>query len=189
MNDKLRTETLLIFFFGKYDNLKIAGVDRAFRDFSRTLRIKDYKETEYLNLKNKTSEIVLQKLSYLLTNKFSNQTEFNDFHKQVCEEIKKNWGQLTYGHIQKWVNMTLKYWLIIGKEYIDNIELNSKWFHIPIDNLILAEVFKEKYPKIPWSKIDYDTYFKYQLRFRVMISSDEIPIIEETKAFNKLVNR
>lgn len=187
MNNKLRTETLLIFFFGRNNDYKIAGINRAFRDFNRTLRTKEYDKTEYQNLKIKTSEIIVNQLSFLLTHEFSNQKEFDDFHKQTCDNVKNSWNQLTYGQIQKWINMTLKYWLIIGKEYIDNIELNSKWFHIPIDSLILLEFFSEKYPKIPWSKIDYKIYFEYQLRFRKNLLQGEIPIIKETETFNNLL--
>jgi len=188
MDDRLRTETLLIFFFGKYNDYKIAGVNRAYRDFSRTIRTKEYNEFEYKNLKTKTSNIIVQELSQLLIREFSKE-EFDDFHKQVCKKIKKNWTKLYDGQIQKWVNMTLKYWLLMGKEYIGNIELNSKWFHIPIDSLVLAEFFNEKYPKIPWSRIDYDTYFEYQVRFREEIPPNEIPIINETKAFNKMQSK
>jgi|SRR5690606_11208838 len=185
MTNELRRQTLIAFFFGKGLDYKLLGVNRAYRDFNRTLYLSDEKSNERIDLRIKTAELIIEKLSFLLECKFSSQEEFDVFHERVCNEIKEFWSKLSFGQIQKWINMTLKYWLILGNEHIPNSEVNSRWFHIPIDNLILKEIFNEPYPKIAWSKMDYKTYFYYQLRFRE-IYPNTIPIIKETEIFNKI---
>lgn len=185
MDENLKFETLLVLYFGNYGDYQISSLNRAFRDFSRTLRVKNLDRTDYLKRKNDTSKILLKHLNDLINNKLKNQEEFDDFHKKISQEVKESWDILTYGQIQKWINMTLKYWLLIGEMHIKNIELNSRWFHIPIDNLVLINFLEVKYPKISWSKMDYKMYFNYQIKLRNIISSNNSLIIEETIQFNK----
>lgn len=188
MTEELRRQTLITFFFGNSSNYKLLGVNRAYRDFNRTLYLENEKSSDRVQIKTKTAEFIVEKLSYILDHKFSNQDEFDKFHKTVCEEIKEFWGKLHFGQIQKWVNMTLKYWLIIGNIHIPNIGTNSKWFHIPIDNLVLQTIIKERTQKTAWSRMDYKTYFSFQLRFRELYPN-EIPIIKETEIFNNLLKK
>lgn len=126
-----------------------------------------------------------EKLSHLLKYRCINQDDFDKYHRKISKEIGLEWEMLTVGHIQKWINMTLKYWLIIGEKRISGIELNSNFFHIPVDSIVLEKIFGDKNPNTPWSKIkDYDNYFKYQLTFRER-HPNKVPIIFETEIFNK----
>ena len=94
------------------------------------------------------------------------------------------WNELSIGQAQKWINMTLKYWLLFGEKRIQNIEKNAIFFHIPIDSFIQKEMFNEKYPN-PWSRIEnYDEYLQYQLTHRER-EEKYPPIICEFHIFNQ----
>ncbi|MEI3122628.1 MAG: hypothetical protein V8S81_02275 [Oscillospiraceae bacterium] len=57
--------------------------------------------------------------------------------------LKSN--SFTYGHAQKWVNMTLKYlWLLDRLPEI----LTAKSLHMPIDSFILEKLQKENVDEI-----------------------------------------
>lgn len=93
--------------------------------------------------------------------------------------------KFTYGHAQKWINMTLKYMLALGESRIKGIYMNCHFFHIPIDNLIQDELL-DKIEKIncAWSKINnYDIYLAYQKKFRKLCNGKS-PIAEEFRIFN-----
>ncbi len=185
MFEKLRFNTLLKFYFGNVENFKQAAIKRAYRDLNRTLPLGYESQKQRDEHRERIGSLLSDKLNHLLDFKFTEQIEFDNYHRAVCKEIAKEWSKLKIGHIQKWVNMTLKYWLIIGNDRIKGIELNYMFFHIPIDSIILEKIFAEKNPKIPWSKIEvYDTYFAYQEIFREKFPN-EIPIIFETEIFNK----
>jgi hypothetical protein len=192
MNKELRLETLINFYFSPRDGFKEAGIRRAYRDFNRTLPLDSENQTERDKNRKRVENLLIQKLNYLLEHSFDDQNDFDKYHKTICNEIVNSWNKLTIGHVQKWVNMTLKYWLLIGEKEIKGIELNYKFFHIPIDSIILEQFFGEKNPPIPWSKInDYDNYFKYQEKLRSELENklnknnlEEIPIIYETVEFN-----
>ena len=132
-----------------------------------------------------------------------------EWHKLTCEKIKeianKNHPDLlesgkpfTFGQSQKWVNMTLKYLLVMNVEGIEGI---VGFLHVPIDSYILkaakkkgmiretAEVsglgvsptFKE-----PWSSLDepYE-YLEYQKKIRAAMEGvgEECPIFWEGRAW------
>lgn len=120
------------------------------------------------------------------------QEEFDEKHRELCEKLKKEWDELSYGQIQKWINMSLKYWLLFGGDKIANIEKNAKYFHIPIDSIIKEIAFGEKRNQADyksWSKIEnYDEYFEYQDIFRENNKKVE-PIVKEFELFNNSNNK
>lgn len=78
----------------------------------------------------------------------------------ILRHIDKNIpGVFTYGQAQKLVNMMLKYLYIYYQcEGWDDLETLSLYFHVPIDSIVLKEVFsgKDQYNGIAWSKfVDY----------------------------------
>ena len=121
-----------------------------------------------------------------------NQEEFDEKHEELCEKLKKEWNELSYGQIQKWVNMSLKYWLLFGGDKIANIEKNAEYFHIPIDSIIKEIAFGEKRNQADyksWSKIEnYDEYFEYQKTFR-QNNESVAPIVKEFELFNNSNNK
>jgi hypothetical protein len=188
MKDKLRLETLLNFYFNLKNESIEAAINRAYRDFNRTVPLgKNETKTERDYSKKIIVDLLNKKIEFILKHKFKTQKEFDSYHKETCLELKKKWNKLTFGQIQKWVNMSLKYCLIIGEKRIKGINKNYHFYHIPIDRIILEKIFDEK-NHIVWSKInEYNLYFQYQIKFRVK-HPKEIPIIYETNLFNMNVN-
>ncbi len=170
-------------------DLRLATIDRAYRDFNRTMHgIRNVQnEQSYKNLRNFINKIVSQ----VINEKF-NQTEFDNWHKLQCSRLKEEFYSelkynITYGQAQKWINMTLKYLFAIGRDIIPNIDRNYSFFHIPLDNIIQDKLVGMNIPRIPtsWSRIDnYDVYMEYQLLVRRTFSG-QIPMDVEFRLFNE----
>lgn len=185
MKEILKFETLIHLYFGRDGNHKRNAILRAYRDFNRTLELGKESKNDRERKKIEITNFLELELSKVLTEKFKNQREFDAFHEKLSIEIKNKWKKLTFGQIQKWINMSLKYWLVIGGNELQGIEKNHQFFHIPIDRIIKEKIFQEYDHKFPWSKIkNYNDYFKYQLKFR----SNQVgivPIIFESEIFIK----
>ena len=180
LTEKLRQDFFIRLYFDISKGYEMAGIKRAFLDFSRTLKIKDNNRA---NLKQNAENFLLAELKHLAEKEFSNQQDFDDFHKKKCEQLISVWTELSFGQSQKWINMTLKYWLLLGDDRINGIELNAKYFHIPIDSYVQKGMFDEKSPNA-WSKIsNYETYMNYQDRHRIK-QTDNCPLIDEFLFFN-----
>ena len=177
-------------YFDTKDGYLSASINRAYRDFNRTIKNMPNKEAEKINWRNDLRNILDSRINTLLAITFSNQEEFTNWHKETCFALhNKSNNILTIGQAQKWVNMSLKYAFTLGENRINGINRNYQFFHIPIDNII-QEILKEKYgiEKInssPWSKIDdYEIYYDYQKEVRRVLTG-KIALDEEFKLFNK----
>ena len=87
------------------------------------------------------------------------QSCFDEWHKDLCEKLVKKSKKakpkayeeplfekkFTFGHAQKWVNMTLKYMLIMNVPDWEMDKLVS-YLHVPIDSYILEGAYK-KFPE------------------------------------------
>lgn len=178
--ENLREDFFIKLYFDTSNGFYNAGIKRAFLDFSRTLIINDNNREIF---KEKAEKFILTQLKKATEKEFKSHLEFDKFHKESCEKLIETWSELKIGQAQKWLNMTLKYWLLFGEKRIKGIEKNSKYFHIPIDSYVQKGMFEEKYPKA-WSKIDnYETYFNYQERHRLK-KTGNCPIIDEFNFFN-----
>jgi hypothetical protein len=181
LTDDLRENFFIRLYFDDSKGFYNAGIKRAFLDFSRTLKIEENRAT----FRSNAEKFILEQLTKATEIEFENQTEFDKFHKSTCEQLKSVWSQLSFGQAQKWVNMTLKYWLLLGGKRINGIEKNARYFHIPIDSYVQKgkDMFNERLPK-PWSKIDnYDIYMNYQREHRNK-QTGNYPIIDEFIFFN-----
>lgn len=180
-NDK-RIESLYKFYFKWLDTsrsdikhyLKIAS-DRAYRDLCRTLTwISKLNNSSVL----RTEVNDLFYINFLKLNKITNQNDFDkNFHNKICKDIiriykdfKKidhRWHEIifTYWHSQKWLNMTLKYLFILNHNNIlKDIDKIYKFCHMPIDSIILKELFSkniidESTSKKAWSKLSVNEYY------------------------------
>lgn len=176
----LREDFFIKLYFNTENGFYNAGIKRAFLDFSRTLIIQNKNRS---TLKQSAENFILNQLITVTQKRFVNQEDFDKFHKQCCEKLIGTWGQLNFGQAQKWINMTLKYWLLFGNKRINGIEKNAKYFHIPIDRYVQRGMFNEKTPN-PWSKITtYEAYFEYQQKHRQK-KTGNYPIIDEFNFFN-----
>jgi hypothetical protein len=186
--DKTKFWLRVYFGSGIENDIILATIDRAYRDFNRTMHGIAKKNTDetYNRLRYLMKEIV----SDILINIF-NQDSFDIWHQESCEKLIKGFDEITnyrlfYGQAQKWINMSLKYMFAIGDKKINGINKNYKFFHIPIDNIIQEKLILYKIDKIPikWSRInDYSTYMEYQNKIRNVFFG-QIPMDVEFRLFN-----
>jgi hypothetical protein len=156
MNSVLEKSDFEEFWIRLYFNTKVdfidAGINRAYRDFSRTQTgLSKVKQIDsYLKFNNQIRSIVEE----VLQQEFLTQDDFDNWHKIQCviivnlyDEVYNNQFGLTFGQAQKWINMSLKYLFAFGENRVPGISRNYKIFHIPIDNIIqdkLQENYKIK---------------------------------------------
>lgn len=174
-------------YFGDLTNLIEAAVNRAYRDMCRTLNLKDISEA-ISKLKEEVKVIFENENKKHILNNIKNQDDFDTWHRGLCDKIikkskkiekykitkesNKKKIQLTYGQVQKWVNMIMKYLYILEVEgyTFDSV---FEYLHIPIDKYILKGVEDDleiKRPVDAWSRWDnYDEYLKYQNDIREKI--------------------
>ena len=159
---------------------------------------------------------------------------FDEWHQGLCTELISKYGRIcdelnsptfhvspeaygffSYGNAQKWVNMTIKNLYVISGAYLamggteneaffNAVAERSSEYHIPLDNLILGAVYKQKligsdkeyfvmkYGKkepayhivndddgtgdsYPWSGIDYPSIYEI-FREELEAAIDEPPI-------------
>ena len=171
------------------DNFLERCIERAYRDFNRTMHgIGDNENKEaYSRLSNLVKSIVEE----ITTKNISDQTQYDSWHKDKCEFLQKGFMtelgyELNVGQAQKWINMTLKYLFALGEGRIKGISKNYEFYHIPIDNIIQEKLESEGIEKFKtrWSCIKkYSDYLDYQKRVREHYSG-QIPLDVEFKLFN-----
>lgn len=175
---------LLELYFGRKQPL-VGCIDRAYRDFSRTLHgfgKADNKE----KTREKAGEYLKTKLEEIINIEISTQENFDEWHQETCSEIQNIFKTgsshtLYIGQAQKWINMSFKYIYTYGDNYLKGYEKIYNYCHVPIDNILLKELKKYEPPKLKtaWSKIpDYKTYLEYQKWFHVF---NKIPLDVEFK--------
>ena len=160
-----------------------AAINRAYCDFCRTIRFKDKQQDEKSKSEVKRNIISFVESSIKTAAKEKdNQVEFDKWHKQTCEGIIKRFSplaKLNYGQAQKWLNMTLKYLLVLDVEEVTRL---IHYLHIPVDNNVI-KIAKEEInipaTNLPWSKWEYNTYVTYQEGLRKAIGDGISPIIWE----------
>jgi len=183
LTNKLKEDFYITLYFNTSKGFENAGLKRAYLDFNRTLRIKDKNQENRNLIQSETQEFLKNELLILIDKAIQSQIEFDKEHKLLCNNLIEQWSELSFGQAQKWINMTLKYWFLLGEDRIKSITKNCAYFHIPIDSYVQKGMFKETNPK-PWSKINnYDDYFKYQLIHREKESKNS-PLIDEFEFFN-----
>ena len=179
---------------------------RAYRDLARTLTYKkpeigmgNNKKT-MRDVEDKKSNFInssCDMIADLIKNKLVSSPDQNSFdsnHVDICESIIEEKGYtikgksfssireevldsaLHYGQAQKWLNMTMKYMLLLG---VEEVVAMKKYLHVPIDSYILKAAASDdskyslvsntdkqncdrkmlnKYKNISWSTINKDQY-------------------------------
>ena len=193
--EELTNHDLLMFWMRVYlgtsdiTKLKLASIDRAYRDFNRTMHgIKNLQTDKTYNI---LSTFMLDSINEVLSKDFIQNT-FDEWHQLKCNQLITKFQEVLnytifYGQAQKWINMTLKYLYAIGPDYIDGIKKNYHLFHIPLDNIIQDRLVNYGIPRINlrWSKIDnYESYLDYQKLVRTKFQG-RVPLIVEFLLFNQ----
>lgn len=158
-------EFLIYCYFGSVEEPILAAIDRAYVDMAaHTLCTQEGKIAKDLVFRTRKSgtEIIYKKISML-----NEDVNYNEWHKEVVKQIHKECTIYSYGQIQKWLNMTVKYLYTLkalGVNKINDIftAQNTKMFHAPLDSCVLDEISKRRGEKLNlvWSK-DIKTYEEY----------------------------
>lgn len=204
---------------GKDDNdAFIRCSNFAYRDMCRTITYSTNYNEKYAKsnkdkktirdnkkgLRDDITDLIKAQVYNWINNSTINKDIFNDEHRDLCNKIIEKYkgttnqgetnGSVYFGQAQKWVNMTLKNLYVYSKSNNTSLNLDNiiKYFHVPIDNVILdiASDAKPCYidppgttygvikPKKAWSKWDYKKYREYQEALKNSIGN-VIPIIWE----------
>ena len=179
-----------------------AASRRAYRDMCRTLCFNGDIKNDAKKIENEYSAVVtgifLDEIPKCFT--INNKMDFDAWHKKfcdsviskfekACEEDKENQcRKFYYGQAQKWVNMTLKYLVML----LDSSKLAKvyPYLHIPIDRIIIEranETLNVPPPVngkkvVPWSKLNFELYDQYQKDLRSKIG-DQAPLDWESTAW------
>ena len=166
-----------------------AAIDRAYRDFCRTIRIDKEFNNKVVLKDDKTKKESTELIKDFILQK--DNKDFDARHRSLCEKLNTEKGY-TIGQVQKWVNMTMKYLMVLGIVMDDKI---VEKLHIPIDSIIIERALDKKLLRIEtlgenfsWSRIDnYDKYISIQNEIRENLSTKNNinkPIIWEFQAWN-----
>lgn len=201
--EELSKKFLFNAYFDLKEGMEIACIKRAYRDMNRTLLEfqivkvggqKDLKKIEENRevVRNIWQQFLVKKILELKAKVFENNEEFDLWHSEFCSDLMViSTHKLTLGQAQKWINMIIKYLVVFGEE---SILRNIRYFHIPIDSLIMDELYRNKMFNIakldtPWSKItEMEKYLDYQNQFREIVNP-KIPLEMEFEIFNKIIIR
>jgi len=175
--DKDILDFLKAIYFGDFtDPLKVAN-SRAYRDMNRTIRFNGLPDVTRLALREKVNAVFDAELTKLKSDSITSQDEFDAWHHSVSDKIKKLYldegVKLTYGHAQKWINMTIKYLYMLEANSFDGV---FEFLHIPLDNYVFdiaRDLLGIARPKVAWSSWDnYDEqYLCYQNLIREKITT------------------
>ena len=165
------------------------AIKRAYRDMNRTIDEDDKEKIkiEKCRVVDCLKGLIIEKQ----INKIIDQPSFDEWHSKLCEAVtdKKFY---TFGQAQKWVNMTLKYLLVLDYEPVLRL---IQYLHVPIDKVVVGKALEGEHPLfdgnpdeyLPWSKKIKDgpknNYYKFQDSLRKAIKGLH-PIQWEFKAWN-----
>ena len=201
-------ESLCNWYFGTEERSIKVCAHRAYRDFCRRLtgigKLED-------NLKNKYRKVTEGHIENWIKDLLGDKQEFDFWHENTCRKIMKAYetyemkSVLTYGFpyglAQKWLNMTMKYMLIMEK-WDSQMQSMRNQLHVPVDDYIMEAASDELHIYIPykngeegnynkgkvkpWSQWDYDEYKKFQDDIRSAVAC---PIEWEGPAWIKVAQK
>lgn len=161
---------LITLYFGPGADQLTNCLDRAYRDFSRTLhglRLVETKSGLYIQARDD----VYQRISSLqhLQDEVVDQQSFDHWHQQLCEHLVVRYAEHGHhfyiGQAQKWINMTFKYIFTVGEQRLPGFHHLYPFCHVPLDNILIAQMHPYGPPQLTdrWSRLDsYAEYLAYQ---------------------------
>jgi hypothetical protein len=136
---------LVTVYFGSNPDLLTACINRAYRDFNRTL----HGFGNLINGDEIYSQAVsllkdsLDSLKSLATSQIAAEV-FDNWHKITCERLislfDSHGHHLFVGQAQKWVNMTMKYIFTVGEQRVSGFGSVYLYCHVPFDNILLKQL-------------------------------------------------
>jgi hypothetical protein len=178
VNTKMQTQDfsryLGVLYFGSGKTFE-RYINRAYRDFNRTLHIQDKKVSRQDKVKDCT-DYLLARLAEAKDGRVvcRSQEDFDVWHEKTCDDLIQSFGEsdMFYGHAQKWVNMTLKYLFTMHGLGLEKIDTIADWYpfaHMPIDKVVLRALGKNDFshprPEV-WSQLGKADYLALQHALR-----------------------
>ena len=208
-NDELRNFLVFSYFGEEYDAMQKSKdelmikmcVKRAYLDFCRTLtykknqEIKKQKENFETAIYNLIKDHIIHRLNSSIKNlqnnfSFNEYYDYDKWHENVCTSIAKtannNYANIFdsdkifhYGQAQKWINMTMKYLVLLG--YWNDTESHKliEVLHVPVDSYTIESAIKDlkvptytdntssedgsvntQKPWSQWNQADYENFQK-----------------------------
>ena len=162
--------------FGAWNSIYVASSERAYRDMCRTLRNIRQSDANSTKLRSEIDLLLEQEICALFEHGIPNQKQYDEWHEklclQICKHYRDNGFDMTVGHAQKWVNMTMKYLFVADVHGVADV---FYFCHVPIDSNIVSAAEKEfglKPPALPWSKMDdYREYAEYERQIRMRLGN------------------
>ena len=199
-NDELRNFLVFSYFGEEYDAMQKSKdelmikmcVERAYLDFCRTLTYKQKEETKNQkeNFKTAIYNLIKDHIICRLNSSFNEYNDYDEWHENVCtaiiETVNTNYKNIFdsnkifhYGQAQKWINMTMKYLVLLG--YWNDTESHKliEVLHVPADSYTIKSAIKDlkvptytdntspkddgvntQKPWSQWTKTDYKNFQK-----------------------------
>lgn len=171
-------EYLVVLYFGQKLYLP-ACIDRAYRDFSRTMHgMAAFEDSrDIFNQASRLLEDDINGLKSGLSACFA-VDDYDQWHRATSERLISSYAghgfHLYVGQAQKWINMTMKYIFTLGEERLPGFGSVYPYCHVPFDNILLGQLGNYGFPMIncSWSRMDdYAVYLEKQKWIR-----DNFPI-------------
>jgi len=192
--EKSYLEFLLNDYFGSSERTIEVCAQKAYKDLQRRLiGIGKVKSDLKQKFKNDIGRVIYNQINKLTT--VSNQLEFDTWHMITCEEMIKHAQSYNlspmrkdvfrYGIAQKWLNMTLKYMLVMGK-WDSLLNPVKEFLHAPVDDTIIrmASDLGVITPSMNgWSHWEQSDYTSFQKELRQKIPDGMSPIDWEFKVW------
>lgn len=162
-------EFLLYAYFGYGRDYLWLCIDRAYRDFNRTMR--GFASHEGKREAHQQARLcVRQLLSEVREQPISSQEQFDEWHRHACEALALVYDQHGFkpfyvGQAQKWLNMSLKYIFTMGDARIPGYAPLYPFCHVPLDSILIRQLSKYGFPTMAerWSRISsYEQYLGCQ---------------------------
>jgi hypothetical protein len=171
-------EYLITLYFGSGADQFTNCLDRAYRDFSRTLRglrMVETKSNLYVQARNDLHEHISSLIHP--RNEITDQRSFDHWHQLLCKHLALCYAEhghhLYVGQAQKWINMAFKYIFTLGEQRLPGFGHLYPFCHVPLDNILIAQMLPYGSPQLTgrWSRLDsYDEYLAYQVWVRQRFS-------------------
>jgi len=119
----------------------------SYLDFCRRVSFqKGMAVAERDKLQKKTDRLLADRIPGLLQSAKdaeNGKEVFDKLHREICNDIQQLYsctGGLSYGVVQRWLNLTLMNLVVIGSNLVDEqfpVLKARKYFHVPIDQYLL----------------------------------------------------
>ena len=126
-------------YFGPVEDAPIRkAVERAYRDFNRTLRGFG-KYPARIEVRSSAGEYLQEELKALKSAQMGSEADFDSWHETTCGRLKSFYGDFpfTIGQSQKWINMAIKYIFVLDRT---RVEAHWQYYHVPIDKILLKHL-------------------------------------------------